>query len=131
MENDDKNPFAPDFDVLPASLPIFPLESVLLLPYGHLPLHIFEPRYLSMVEDAMAGSRLIGMVQPRVGTDDHDDETLAPDVFTVGCAGKITDFSETEDGRYLITLTGICRFLIEEELALQRGYRIFFHVQSI
>lgn len=102
-------------DDLPESLPIFPLGGVLLLPRGRLPLNIFEPRYLAMVEDAMAGKRIIGMIQPR-------DEKTA-DVFKTGCAGKITEFSETDDGRYLITLTGVCRFDVDEELPQSRGYR--------
>lgn len=109
-----KNPFAPDFEELPATLPIFPLSGVLLLPCGQLPLNIFEPRYLAMVEDAFSSDRIIGMVQPKSG--DHE-------VFKTGCAGKITEFTETSDGRYLITLTGISRFDIQSELPLSRGYR--------
>lgn len=117
----DKNPFAPDFDELPETLPIFPLEGVLLLPSGNLPLNVFEPRYLAMIEDAMASTRMIGMVQPK-GKDLKEIKDDEP-VFTTGCAGKITEFSETTDGRYLITLTGICRFTIENELPMNRGYR--------
>src|SRR6202050_1803467 len=104
---------------LPAPLPIFPLPGVLLLPRGRLPLNIFEPRYLAMTRDAMAGERLIGMVQPS----DPPIRDLNPAVYPTGCAGRITGFSETEDGRLLITLTGISRFRIKEELPLLSGYR--------
>lgn len=109
-----KVPFAPRFDDLPTQLPVFPLEGVLLLPRGQLPLNIFEPRYLAMVNDALCRDRMIGMVQTR------EDGTS---IFKTGCAGRITQFEETEDGRYLITLTGVCRFAIAEELDHQRGYR--------
>jgi Lon protease-like protein len=104
---------------LPSILPIFPLTGVLLLPRGRLPLNIFEPRYLAMTRDALAGERLIGMVQPsdaRVAADN-------PPVYPTGCAGRITSFSGTDDGRFLITLTGISRFCIREELPLLEGYR--------
>lgn len=107
--------------MLPETLPIFPLRGVLLLPNGQLPLNIFEPRYVAMVEDALAGDRLIGMVQPQ-GPEVPEILDDTP-VFSSGCAGKITEFSETEDGRYLITLTGISRFDIAEELVVERGYR--------
>lgn len=104
---------------LPAILPIFPLSGVLLLPRGRLPLNIFEPRYLAMTRDALGGERLIGMVQPSdPGVADHN-----PKVYPTGCAGRITSFSETEDGRFLITLTGTSRFRIKEELPLLEGYR--------
>jgi uncharacterized protein len=104
---------------LPAILPIFPLAGVLLLPRGRLPLNIFEPRYLAMTRDALASERLIGMVQP-------SDPTVSdanPPVYPIGCAGRITSFAETDDGRFLITLTGISRFRITEELPLLEGYR--------
>ena len=103
---------------LPSVLPIFPLPGVLLLPRGLLPLNIFEPRYLAMTGDAMNGERLIGMVQP---TDPEAPEP--PPVFATGCAGKITSFTETPDGRFLITLTGVARFSIQNELPPLRGYR--------
>ncbi len=106
---------------LPAELPIFPLTGVLLLPQAQLPLHIFEPRYLNMVEHALGGSRMIGMVQPR-----RSDRERLPDdaeVYPTGCAGRIVSFAETEDGRYLITLRGVCRFQIAAELPLFAGYR--------
>jgi len=104
---------------LPAILPIFPLTGVLLLPRGRLPLNIFEPRYLAMTRDALAGERLIGMVQPS----DPAASGSNPPVYPTGCAGRITSFSETEDGRFLITLTGASRFRIREELTLLEGYR--------
>ena len=108
-------------DTLPATLPIFPLAGVLLLPHGQLPLNIFEPRYLAMVSEAMSGARLIGMVQP-VRPEDEGGE--APAVYGTGCAGRITGFEETDDGRFLITLTGLCRFDIAEELPLdESGFR--------
>jgi Lon protease-like protein len=106
-------------DALPNILPIFPLSGVLLLPRGKLPLNIFEPRYLAMTHSALAGDRLIGMVQPS----DPTASGRNPPVYPTGCAGRITSFSETDDGRYLITLTGICRFRIREELPLLDGYR--------
>jgi Lon protease-like protein len=105
---------------LPETLPIFPLSGVLLLPRGRLPLNIFEPRYLSMIEDALGNGRLIGMVQPN--TPEISEEPLPP-VYHIGCAGRITSFTETEDGRFLISLGGVCRFKIGEELPIQRGYR--------
>lgn len=104
---------------LPAVLPIFPLTGVLLLPRGKLPLNIFEPRYLAMTRDALAGERLIGMVQPSDPRTPGDN----PPVYPTGCAGRITTFAETDDGRFLITLTGTCRFRIREELPLLDGYR--------
>lgn len=113
------NPFQPRFSDLPEQLPIFPLEGVLLLPRGQLPLNIFEPRYLAMINDAMARDRMIGMVQP------CGDQSSAhgQGIFQTGCAGRITQFQETEDGRYLVTLTGVCRFGVAEELDTLKGYR--------
>jgi Lon protease-like protein len=110
---------APKLAELPARLPIFPLTGVLLLPRGRLPLNIFEPRYLAMTEDALKGDRLIGMVQPQEGAGDAGD----PPVYRTGCAGRITSFSETDDGRYLITLTGIARFAIAAEPQREQLYR--------
>lgn len=99
---------------LPDDLPVFPLAGVLLLPRGQLPLNIFEPRYRAMVEDSLGSHRLIGMIQPR------EDGTL----FSVGCAGKIVGFNETDDGRYEITLKGLSRFVIGMELPpTPGGYR--------
>lgn len=112
-------PFFPTFDQLSPSVAIFPLTGVLLLPRGQLPLNIFEPRYIAMVDDALATDRLIGMIQPVAGAGDHG----TPEVYPMGCAGRITSFDETDDGRYLITLTGLCRFHLVEELETTRGYR--------
>jgi len=92
---------------------------VLLLPRGRLPLNIFEPRYLAMVEDALAHGRLIGMVQPTVS----ETQEPFPPIYHIGCAGRITSFTETEDGRFLINLVGVCRFTVAEELPIERGYR--------
>jgi Lon protease-like protein len=104
---------------LPRGLPIFPLPGVLLLPRGRLPLNIFEKRYLAMFDDALGSERLIGMIQP---SDAHANGP-SPALFSVGCAGRITSFSETGDGRYLVALDGVARFRITEELPLHRGYR--------
>jgi uncharacterized protein len=109
----------PDEAALPDILPIFPLTGVLLLPRGRLPLNIFEPRYLAMFRDAMGGERLIGMVQPSA----PPIREVNPAVYSLGCAGRITSFSETEDGRFLVALTGVSRFRIREELPLLSGYR--------
>ena len=102
---------------LPQLIPVFPLDGALLLPGGELPLQIFEPRYLNMVDDVMAGDRIIGMIQTRGGARSN------PRLAEVGCAGRITSYNETSDGRYLITLTGICRFEAGEELDLRLPYR--------
>ena len=102
---------------LPKSIPIFPLPKAVLLPRSRLPLHIFEPRYLAMIEDCLkTPNRLIGMVQP-AGADDR--------LHSIGCAGKLTQFSETEDGRYMITLSGISRYRIESEIDGFTPYRRF------
>ncbi len=118
--------FDPAFEDLPSVLPVFPLTGALLLPGGRLPLNIFEPRYLAMTRDGLAGDRLIGMVQPRDGmVQPRDDgrEQGSAELYGTGCAGRIVSFSETGDGRYLITLAGLIRFGIVRELALQNGYR--------
>jgi len=104
---------------LPETLPVFPLSGVLLLPRGHLPLNVFEPRYLAMVDFAFSSTRLIGMVQPS----EPEEKTLKPALHPVGCAGRITSYRENEDGRYLITLTGICRFRCEEEIEAATPFR--------
>jgi len=113
------NPFSTRSEALPATLPVFPLTGVLLLPRGKLPLNVFEPRYLAMTEDALGAGRLIGMIQPRRA----DDPAQVPELYEIGCAGRITQFSETEDGRFLVTLTGLCRFAVAQEIATTRGYR--------
>lgn len=111
--------FDPTFERLPDTIPVFPLPEVLLLPRGRLPLNIFEPRYLAMVEDALAADRMIGMIQPSpTGVPNGQ-----PDLYTTGCAGRICRFEETDDGRYLIALSGVCRFTVVEELPLISGYR--------
>lgn len=109
----------PTFDTMPRTIPVFPLAGALLMPQGQLPLNIFESRYLAMVQDAMAGERMIGMIQPR----DPQDLAEKPDLYDVGCVGKITEHRETDDGRILIVLTGICRFKIVEELPTITRYR--------
>ncbi|HPE31172.1 MAG TPA: LON peptidase substrate-binding domain-containing protein [Parvularculaceae bacterium] len=103
---------------LPAEIPLFPLAGALLLPGGQLPLNVFEPRYLRMVDDALASDRLIGMVQPR-----DDDMAHNPPLYGVGCAGRIISFVETDDGRYLITLGGRKRFRILREVEGDTPYR--------
>jgi uncharacterized protein len=107
-----------DIRVLPKVLPVFPLSRALLLPRSELPLTIFEPRYIAMVDAAIAGERLIGLIQPR-----SPEYEKTPSLFPVGCAGKITSFAETGDARYLITLTGVCRFRILEEQSGPTAYR--------
>ena len=107
---------------LPAEFAIFPLPEAVLLPRGRLPLNIFEPRYLAMTEDALGAGRMFGMIQP--------DASLpagphGPGLYRVGCLGRISSFSETDDGRFLITLTGLIRFTIVNEVETRRGYRRF------
>ncbi|NQV82249.1 MAG: LON peptidase substrate-binding domain-containing protein [Rhodospirillales bacterium] len=116
---------SPKTPPLPETLAIFPLAGVLLLPTGNLPLHIFEPRYRNMITDALGSDRMIGMVQPRqpeaacpAGSVDDFEA-----VYHTGCAGRITDFSESEDGGFLISLNGVIRFKVAEELPLDKGYR--------
>jgi Lon protease-like protein len=106
---------------LPQVIPVFPLPGALLLPRGQMPLNIFEPRYVAMIDDALRdGHRLIGMIQPGVA---HTGAALKPPLFRVGCVGRITQLAETGDGRYLIQLTGVSRFRIEEELSVSTLYR--------
>jgi uncharacterized protein len=105
---------------LPDSIPVFPLSGALLLPRGHLPLNIFEPRYLAMVDDALKGARLIGMIQP---DEAKPSSPVQPAIYAVGCVGRITQFEETGDGRFMITLFGVARFRKREELAVTTPYR--------
>src|SRR6476619_8600735 len=101
---------------LPAVIPVFPLAGALLLPRGQLPLNIFEPRYLTMIDDALrSGQRLIGMIQPDTA---HPGPESKPNLYKIGCVGRITQLAETGDGRYLLQLTGIARFRIDEELTV-------------
>lgn len=107
---------------LPEVIPVFPLPGALLLPRGQMPLNIFEPRYLAMVDDALRdGHRLIGMIQPDVAHADAAAEV--PPLFRIGCVGRITELAESGDGRYLIELTGIARFRVDEELPVKTLYR--------
>lgn len=107
-------------DELPEVIPVFPLRAALLLPRGEMPLNVFEPRYLAMVEDAIRGHRIIGMIQPDPESAEDDER---PDLVRIGCAGRLTAMGETGDGRYLITLTGVARFRVIEELRVDTPYR--------
>jgi hypothetical protein len=112
--------FQPRFEDLPAEFAVFPLPGVLLLPRGRLPLNIFEPRYLAMSEDALTTNRMFAMIQP----DPALPETPhGPALYRVGCLGRLSSFSETDDGRLLITLTGLARFSVASEIDMRRGYR--------
>jgi Lon protease-like protein len=112
--------FRTRFEDLPTEFAVFPLPGVLLLPRGRLPLNIFEPRYLAMVEDSLANGRMFGMIQPDPGLPDTPN---GPALYRVGCLGRLSSFSETDDGRLLITLTGLARFSIASEIDMRRGYR--------
>lgn len=114
-----RNPFIPKFSDLPKELPIFPLSGAVVMPGVQLPLNVFEPRYLAMVSDALKSDRLIGMLQPRPDTDFDE----VPAIHQVGCVGRITSYSETNDGRIVLILTGVCRFQVAEELGMRSGYR--------
>ena len=104
---------------LPNKLPVFPLSNFIIFPKTTVPLNIFEPRYIQMIDDAMKGDRIIGIIQPKKSGD-----LKKPNLYDVGCVGKITSFNETEDGRYLIILNGICRFKIISEEKHDKLYRI-------
>jgi Lon protease-like protein len=108
---------APSLASLPRVIPVFPLAGALLLPRRRMPLNIFEPRYLAMIDDTLRHSRVVGMVQPTCG------EQKSPPLYPVGCLGRLTAWSETGDGRFLITLTGLIRFRIEGELKTTTPYR--------
>jgi len=104
---------------LPNKIPVFPLSNFIIFPKTTVPLNIFEPRYIQMVDDVMKGNRMIGIIQPK-----KTGDLEKPNLYDVGCAGKITSFNETEDGRYLIILNGICRFrIISEEKSISK-YRV-------
>jgi Lon protease-like protein len=105
---------------LPGTIPIFPLAGALLLPRGEMPLNIFEPRYLALVDDALKGHRLIGMIQP---LPDAAEGATAPPLFTVGCLGRITQFAESGDGRVFVALTGVARFRVRSEVLAMTPYR--------
>ena len=107
-----------NIDKLPDNIPIFPLSNFIMFPGTTVPLNIFEPRYLQMVNDTMKTHRIIGMIQPK-----KTGKLMKPDLFKIGCIGKITSFNETEDGRILIILNGICRFKIISELENEKLYR--------
>src|SRR5271157_7648 len=112
--------FHPRVENLPAEFAVFPLPGTLLLPQGRLPLRIFEPRYVAMTEDALGQGRMFGMIQP----DPNLPETeKGPGLFRIGCLGRVSSFDETDEGHYLITLTGVIRFAIAAELDMRRGYR--------
>lgn len=112
--------FQPREAELPGEFAVFPLPGALLLPGGKLPLNIFEPRYRAMTEDALGAGRMFGMIQPDGSSAEGDTR---PRLFRVGCLGRLSSFSETDDGRYLITLSGVIRFAVAAELAMNRGYR--------
>ncbi|NDA45704.1 MAG: peptidase S16 [Alphaproteobacteria bacterium] len=109
-----------DINLLPALIPVFPLDGALMLPRGHLPLNIFEPRYMTMIDDALKTERLIGMVQPDVMSEMERGEFK---LHSVGCLGRLTQLAETGDGRYIISLTGVIRFKLVEELRVITPYR--------
>ena len=103
---------------LPNILPVFPLSNFIIFPRTTVPLNIFEPRYIEMIDQSMKTNRLIGMIQPK-----KSGQLKKPDLYKVGCAGKITSFNETDDGRYLIILNGVCRFKIMDEINSDNLFR--------
>lgn len=113
-----RSPFFPSFESLPNVIPIFPLAGAVVMPGVQLPLNIFEPRYLNMVQDALANDHIIGMIQPIRDTGEE-----AVQLQRVGSAGRITSYSESDDGRIIMVLTGVCRFSVFEEIDEFRGYR--------
>ena len=104
---------------LPPTIPIFPLSNFIIFPNTTVPLNIFEPRYIQMIDDSMKSHRMIGMIQPK-----KSGELKKPDLYEVGCIGKITSFNETDDGRYLVIINGISRFNINKEIETNKLYRI-------
>lgn len=113
------SPFLPRFVDLPGEIPVFPLAGAIVMPGIQLPLNIFEPRYLNLVQDALGTDHLVGMIQPLTG----QEEVEVPLLHKIGCAGRITSYSETNDGRIVIVLTGVCRFELQRELEERHGYR--------
>src|SRR5919199_2439945 len=114
------------FEDLSSVLPVFPLPGALLLPRGQMPLNIFEPRYLEMIDDALGRGRFVGMIQPDLSIEDEEEmrrRTDAPALCAIGCAGRITSFAETGDGRYIVALTGLARFRVLGELPAVAPYR--------
>ena len=105
---------------IPEIIPVFPLPRALLLPRTELPLNIFEPRYLQMMEDVIRGDRVIGMIQPN---EPEENPSKVPPLYQIGCAGRVTNFAETGDGRYQVVLTGIARFRLIEEMQVSTPYR--------
>src|SRR5215469_5083905 len=113
--------FHPRVEDLPGEFPVFPLPGALLLPRGKLPLRIFEPRYLAMTEDSLAHGRMFGMIQPDPNAAESE---RGPGLYRIGCLGRLSSFNETEDGHFLITLTGLARFAVAAEIDMRRGYRL-------
>lgn len=110
---------------LPTEIPVFPLRGVILLPRATLPLNLFEPRYLAMIEDVIAGGRLVGIIQPeRTTTDEESPIGKSTHLRRVGCVGRVTAYQELDDGRIVVTLTGISRFAVAQEIDTQKPYRI-------
>lgn len=109
---------------LPAEIPVFPLAGAILLPRANMPLNVFEPRYLAMIDNAIAGARIIGIIQPQRPEPGQESPQQATALKNVGCAGRITAFQELDDGRLLISLTGIARFRVSAELDTDEPYRI-------
>ena len=112
------SPFIVPFEKLPETLPIFPLPGAIVLPGNDLPLNIFEPRYLNMINDVLSTHRMIGMIQP------NPDALQEKELYRTGCAGRITEYRETADGRIEIVLSGVCRYDVDEVLQTERGYRL-------
>ena len=108
----------------PEVLPVIPLYGAILFPRAQIPLNIFEPRYLSLIDDALKGDRFIGIIQPMEPEEKNNPEAMPPALQKIGCSGRITQFLETGDGRYLITLTGVSRFQLVKELTPKTPYRI-------
>lgn len=111
---------------LPEQIPVFPLRGVILLPRATLPLNLFEPRYLAMIEDVIAGQRLVGIIQPERSTgEDESPAGKSAGLRRVGCVGRVTAFQELDDGRIIVTLTGVCRFTVAHEVTNTKPYRTF------